>query len=118
MKIEYIRATHTGNCLFHEGEVTHKILVKYTNHFKYLFRELGLKGTSFHMLRHSTATLLDAIGNDLTVTSKILGHSSVHITAWFYIHRNLDSKRDTIRNLERHILGCDYDSTCAHANEL
>lgn len=90
--------------MFHEGKITHEIRVKYTNHFKYLFQKLGLKGTGFHTLRHSTATLLDAIGNDLTVTSKILGHSNVHITAGFYIHRDLDSKRDAIGKLEKHIL--------------
>lgn len=98
------KATITGNCLFYEGKITHEIRVKYTNHFKYLFQKLGLKGVSFHTLRHSTATLLDAIGNDLTVTSKILGHSSVHITAGFYIHRDLNSKRDAIGRLEKHIL--------------
>lgn len=98
------RTVSTGNCLFQEGKITHEIRVKYTNHFKHLFRKVGLKGVSFHTLRHSTATLLDTIGNDLTVTSKILGHSSVHITAGFYIHRDLDSKRDAIGRLEEHIL--------------
>lgn len=94
------RTTSTENCLFYEGKITHEIRVKYTNHFKHLFRKVGLKGASFHTLRHSTATLLDAIGNELTVTAKILGHSSVHITAGFFIHRDLDSKRDAIGRLE------------------
>ena len=90
--------------MFHEGKITHETQVKYTNHFKYLFRKLGLKGTSFHTLRHSTATLIDEIDNDLTVTSKILDHSSVHLTAGFYIHRDLNSKRDAIGRLEMHVL--------------
>ncbi len=98
------KATATGNCLFHAGKITHEIRIKNTNHFKYVFEKLGFKGTSFHTLRHSTATLLDALGNDLTVTSKILGHSSIHITAGSYIHRDLQSKRDAIGKLERHIM--------------
>jgi len=99
------KATSTGNCLFHEGKITHEIRVRYTGHFKYAFQKLRFKGTSFHTLRHSTATLLDTLGNDLTVTSKILGHSSIHITAGSYIHRDLNSKRDAIGKLERYIMG-------------
>lgn len=98
------KATVTESSLFHEGKITHEIRVRYTGHFKYAFQKLGFKGTSFHTLRHSTATLLDTLGNDLTVTSKILGHSSIHITAGSYIHRDLNSKRDAIEKLERYIM--------------
>ena len=99
------KACSSGDYLFHNGKITNEKRVEYTNHFRYLFqRKLGLKDVSFHTLRHSTATLLDTLGNDLSVTSRILGHSSINVTAGFYIHRDLDSKRAAIDMLEKHIL--------------
>ena len=94
----------TSNYLFHENKVTHDIRIRHTNHFKYLFKQLGFKGVSFHTLRHSTATLLDEIGNDLSVTSRLLGHASIQTTAGFYIHRDMNSKREAVKKLESHVL--------------
>lgn len=52
-----------------------------------LCRKLGLpKGASFHVLRHSHASLLLANGVDLATVSARLGHSSVRTTADIYSH--------------------------------
>jgi integrase len=52
-----------------------------------LCRRLGLpKGASFHVLRHSHASLLLADGVDLATVAARLGHSSVRTTADIYSH--------------------------------
>jgi integrase len=59
-----------------------KFLVKYA-------KKAGLKNADkyhFHMFRHGEATLLDSIGIDDNVVSKVLRHSSSEITKKVYIH--------------------------------
>lgn len=53
-KREYIM----GTALFHAGEITHDVEVKYRSHFKRLFKELGIMNFGFHQLRHSSAVLI------------------------------------------------------------
>lgn len=49
---------------------------------------------TFHDLRRSCATLMIQAGVDLFVVSKLLGHSSVAITASRYAHMQVDQVRD------------------------
>jgi integrase len=58
-KREYI----TGTSLFHAGEITRDVQVKYRNHFKRLFKELGIMNFGFHQLRHSSAVLITNVSS-------------------------------------------------------
>src|SRR5215210_253017 len=56
-----------------------------------LFQKIRTQGgplpeLTFHGLRHSWASLMIAAGNDLSIVSKLAGHSSVSITADLYTH--------------------------------
>lgn len=56
--LRYKEAYITGAALFHAGEITHDVQVKYRNHFKRLFQELGIMNFGFHQLKHSRAVLI------------------------------------------------------------
>lgn len=90
--------------LFNEGKLNHAVRVRFSNHFKNLFSKIGIKNASFHLLRHTAATTLSQLGNDISLTSKLLGHSNIQTTAGFYIHHDLGIKRAAVDMLERHIL--------------
>ncbi len=57
-----------------------------TKVFAKLVREAGVRPVRVHDLRHGAASLLLASGADLAVVSKMLGHSSITITADTYAH--------------------------------
>ncbi|MDE0571879.1 site-specific integrase [Demequina sp. B12] len=54
--------------------------------FARLARRAGLRVMRFHDLRHGAASLLLAAGTDIAIVSKMLGHSSLAITADTYSH--------------------------------
>lgn len=53
----------------------------------------------FYDVRHLFATTLLREGGDLAAVSKLMGHSSVHMTANQYYHLLGDEKRRTIAKL-------------------
>ena len=55
-------------------------------HFKELLKEAGLQDIRFHNLRHTFATRCLECGIELKIVSKILGHSTIQITADLYTH--------------------------------
>jgi len=57
-----------------------------TKAFGELVRSAGVRPVRVHDLRHGRASLLLAAGVDLAVVSKMLGHSSITITADTYAH--------------------------------
>ena len=55
-------------------------------HFKKLLKEVGLQDIKFHNLRHTFATRCLECGIDMKIVSKVLGHSTIQITADLYTH--------------------------------
>ena len=55
-------------------------------HFKKLLMQAGLPDIRFHNLRHTFATRCLECGIDMKIVSKILGHSTIQITADLYTH--------------------------------
>lgn len=68
-------------------------------HFKKILKEAGIKGKSFHTLRHTFATNCVENHMDVKTLSELLGHSDVKITLNLYIHPTMDLKRKQIRAL-------------------
>lgn len=78
-KTKYISRTTSDSCL------------------KKYAKKAGLKNAEkyhLHMFRHGEATLLDSIGIDDNVVSKILRHSSSEITKKVYIHETEDEIKE------------------------
>lgn len=70
-------------------------------------KKAGLKNAEkyhLHMFRHGEATLLDSIGVDDNIVSKVLRHSSSEITKKVYIHeteKELKEVQEILNNFEK-----------------
>lgn len=60
--------------------------VNVTRSLQRCLRRLGLPHRRFHDLRHTFATLMIEAGEDLSTVSRILGHSTIAVTADTYMH--------------------------------
>ena len=70
------------------------------NNFKKIAGCCGVKGVTFHMIRHSFATMCIEAGVDIKSLSEILGHSNVSITLNTYVHSSMDIKKEQMSKLE------------------
>jgi integrase len=61
-------------CLFYDGEVNHKTEARFSRHFIKVFQGIGLFNISFHTLRHTNATKLTEVIQDVSIASRMLGH--------------------------------------------
>ena len=64
--------------------------------FHTLLQKSGMPKIRFHDLRHSTATNLLAKGVDLKIIQELLGHSSINTTANFYLHPDIEKKKEAV----------------------
>ena len=65
----------------------------YYNKFKEILKKCGLDEFNYHSLRHTFATNCIKEGLDPKSLSELLGHSDIKITLSFYVHPNMDSKK-------------------------
>jgi len=65
----------------------------------------GLPLLPFHHLRHAFATLQIEAGEDLASVSRILGHSSLSVTADVYAHLTPVTQRRMAETVERILTG-------------
>ena len=89
--------------LFYGGEISHQAGVKFSNHFIKLFQKIGIPGISFHCLRHTNATRLTEVIQDVSVTSKLLGHANLNTTTT-YVQRGLDAQKEAVEKFANHVL--------------
>jgi hypothetical protein len=68
-----------------------------------------LGNVSWHLLRHSNATLHDFIGTPLGTVQALLGHSSSEITRQVYLHSLSADTRVAVEKLEALIIGPESD---------
>ena len=67
--------------------------------------ELGLGRVTWHLLRHSNATLHDSLGTPLGTLQELLGHSSSEITRQLYVHSLSEDRRVAVEKLEALLFG-------------
>ncbi len=67
--------------------------------------ELKIPRIGWHSLRHSNATLLDAVGTPLGTVQSLLGHSSPEITRGTYIHSLPAGAREAVQKVEDLLTG-------------
>jgi integrase len=68
-------------------------------------KKLGLEGITWHSLRHSHATLLDAVGAPLGTVQALLGHSTSEITREVYLHSIPEDQRRAVAKVESLVFG-------------
>lgn len=64
-----------------------------------IFKKCNVSITKFHSLRHTFATRLIENGADPKTVSEILGHSTVQITLFWYVHPSFDVKKAAINKV-------------------
>lgn len=71
-----------------------------------------LGNVTWHLLRHSNATLRDSLGTLLGTAQALPGHSSGEITRQVYLHSPAEDRRTAAEKLEAHLLGPKADPSC------
>ncbi len=66
---------------------------------------VGLGNVTWHLLRHSNATLHDSLGTPLGTVQALLGHSSSEITRQVYLHSLAADRRTAADKLEALLIG-------------
>jgi integrase len=72
----------------------------FTHGFTRIASTAGMEGVRLHDCRHGVATALAKAGTPAYVTSKVLGHSSVHFTANTYQHADDETIDRALAGLE------------------
>ena len=67
--------------------------------FVKVLKDNGMKHVKFHSLRHTYATRLFEKGVQLKTVQKLLGHSSIEITADIYTHVMDSEKISAVQKL-------------------
>src|SRR6266849_1364298 len=73
---------------------------------------VGLGNVTWHLLRHSNATLHDSLGTPIGTVQALLGHSSSEITRQVYLHSLPEDRRVAAEKLEAHLFGPKLDPHC------
>jgi integrase len=74
-------------------------------HLKPAAKKLGLPGVTWHLLRHSHATMLDSVGTPIGTMQSLLGHSTPDITREIYLHAIPEEQRRAVESVERLVFG-------------
>jgi integrase len=72
-------------------------------------KAVGLGNVTWHLLRHSNATLHDSLGTPIGTLQALLGHSSSEITRQVYLHSLPEDRRVAAEKLEAHLFGPKLD---------
>jgi integrase len=87
-------------------------------HLKPAAKKLGLSGVTWHLLRHSHATMLDGVGTPIGTMQALLGHSAPEITREIYLHAIPEEQRRAVESVERLVLGPKLDPSSASNAEV
>ena len=68
-------------------------------HLKPAARRAGLSGVTWHLLRHSHATMLDGLGTPIGTMQSLLGHSVPEITRKIYLHAIPEEQRRAMESV-------------------
>lgn len=69
--------------------------------FRKLRKEAGIEDINLHALRHTFATRLLELGEDLKVVQELLGHARIGITADIYTHVTNKLKKRAVEKLDQ-----------------
>jgi integrase len=76
-------------------------------HVKPAAKRMGLSVT-WHLLRHSYATMLDGVGTPVGTMQSLLGHSAPEITREIYLHAIPQEQRRAVESIERLVFGLNW----------
>lgn len=94
----------TNDRIFEDRPITRTLVNTYSQHFRKVFRSIGINNFSFHCLRHCFASISSDTGADIVTTKELLGHSDITMTMR-YSHKQMGVKRNAIERVTNHVLG-------------
>ncbi len=101
--LEAYRSRSTDNRVFEAKPIRQGVVAVYSTHFSRLFKEMGIYGFTFHSLRHTFASIMQAECNVGAVTVQgMTGHSSLGMLQK-YSHSQMGNKRTAIDSLDQYI---------------
>lgn len=80
-------------------------------HLKPAAKRSGLSAVTWHLLRHSHATMLDVVGTPIGTMQSLLGHSAPEITREVYLHAIPEEQRRAVNSVEKLLFGPKLDPT-------
>ncbi len=105
------KEANTGDRPFTNGKITQNTIIRHSEYFSKLFNGLGIQNFTFHNLRHTFASILQAeLGIGAIVVQGMTGHSSLGMLQK-YSHTGMDSKKIAINALTEHVLNQKDKST-------
>ncbi len=69
-----------------------------------LYKRIGVQYHSFHAYRHTFGTNLSRAGVPIEETARLMGHSSINVTAKYYINVSAERKRQAVEKITRYSL--------------
>lgn len=84
-------------------------------HLKPAAKRAALSGVTWHLLRHSHATMLDGLGTPIGTMQSLLGHSVPEITREIYLHAIPEEQRRAMESVERLLIGPKLDPSLVSA---
>jgi len=63
------------------------------------------RSAGFHCFRHSAASIINAVTGNMKLAQKMLGHSTLDMTANVYTHTDAKAEREAGNALKRAIFG-------------
>jgi integrase len=86
-------------------------------HLKPAAKKSGLSSVTWHLLRHSHATMLDVVGTPIGTMQSLLGHSAPEITREIYLHAIPEEQRRAVNSVEKLIFGPKLDPSSVSGAE-
>jgi integrase len=86
-------------------------------HLKPAAKKLGFSGVTWHLLRHSYATMLGGVGTPIGTMQALLGHSAPEITREIYLHAIPEEQRRAVESVESLVFGPKLDPSLVSNTE-
>ncbi|MDR4509619.1 MAG: tyrosine-type recombinase/integrase [Candidatus Brocadiaceae bacterium] len=90
--------------VFEGSQIVHRIVAMYSKHFGKLFKSLGIDNFTFHNLRHTFSSIMQAeLGVGAVVVQGFTGHSSLSMLQK-YSHSGIENRKAAIGLLTDYVL--------------
>lgn len=103
-KAEMLKNGYRSNNLFTSSTGNYLYRRNVARSLARLYKRIGVQYHSFHAYRHTFGTNLSRAGVPIEETARLMGHSSINVTAKYYINVSAERKRQAVEKITRYSL--------------
>ena len=103
-KAEMLKNGYRSNNLFTSSTGNYLYRRNVARSLERLYKRIGVQYHSFHAYRHTFGTNLSRAGVPIEETARLMGHSSINVTAKYYINVSAERKRQAVEKITRYSL--------------